>query len=68
MKKMAAFGEHNAPYQAVFGDVSKIIDVARDSAARSVNAAMTRGVLVDRTSHPSSSSNRGRSGPSTEPR
>ena len=36
-----AFGEHNAPYQAVFGDVSKIIDAARDSAARSVNAAMT---------------------------
>ena len=41
MKKMAAFGEHNAPYQAVFGDVSKIIDAARESAARSVNAAMT---------------------------
>ena len=32
---------HDAPYQAVFGDVSKIIDAARDSAARSVNAAMT---------------------------
>ena len=31
----------NAPYQAVYGDVSKIIDVARESAARSVNAAMT---------------------------
>ena len=31
----------NAPYQAVFGDVSKIIDAARESAARSVNAAMT---------------------------
>ena len=29
------------PYEAVFGDVSKIIDVARDSAVRSVNAAMT---------------------------
>ena len=29
------------PYQAVFGDVSKIIDAARESAARSVNAAMT---------------------------
>ena len=28
-------------YQAVFGDVSKIIDAARESAARSVNAAMT---------------------------
>ena len=32
---------HDAPYQAVFGDVSKIIDAARESAARSVNAAMT---------------------------
>ena len=36
-----AFGERNVPYQTVFGDVSKIIDAARDSAARSVNAAMT---------------------------
>ena len=41
VKKMAAFGEHDAPYEAIFGDVSKIIDAARDSAARSVNAAMT---------------------------
>ena len=32
---------HDAPYQAVYGDVSKIIDAARESAARSVNAAMT---------------------------
>ena len=32
---------HDAPYQGVFGDVSRIIDAARDSAARSVNAAMT---------------------------
>ncbi len=31
----------DAPYEAVFGDVSKIIDAARESAARSVNAAMT---------------------------
>ena len=31
----------DAQYQAVFGDVSKIIDAARESAARSVNAAMT---------------------------
>ncbi len=30
-----------ASYEAVFGDVSKIIDAARVSAARSVNAAMT---------------------------
>ena len=31
----------DAPYEAVFGDVSKIIDATRDKAARSVNAAMT---------------------------
>ena len=31
----------DVPYQAVYGDVSKIIDAARESAARSVNAAMT---------------------------
>ena len=31
----------DAPYEAVSGDVSKIIDAARESAARSVNAAMT---------------------------
>ena len=31
----------DAPYRAVYGDVSKIIDTARESAARSVNAAMT---------------------------
>ena len=41
MSKVAAFGEQEAPYEAVFGDVSKIIDAARESAARSVNAAMT---------------------------
>ena len=41
MSKMAAFGEQEAPYEAVFGDVSKIIDAAMESAARSVNAAMT---------------------------
>ena len=39
--KEGAFGEENAPYDAVFGDVSKIIDAARESAVRSVNAAMT---------------------------
>ena len=32
---------HDASYQVVCGDVSKIIDAARESAARSVNAAMT---------------------------
>ncbi len=31
----------DAPYQALYGDVSKIIDAARESAARSVNAAIT---------------------------
>ena len=41
VSKVAAFGEQEAPYEAVFGDVSKIIDAARESAARSVNAAMT---------------------------
>ena len=41
MNKVAQFGEQEAPYEAVFGDVSNIIDAARDSAARSVNAAMT---------------------------
>ena len=41
MSKVAASGEQEAPYEAVFGDVSKIIDAARESAARSVNAAMT---------------------------
>ena len=39
--KEGATGEGIAPYEAVFGDVSKIIDAARESAARSVNAAMT---------------------------
>ena len=41
MNRMAPFGEQEAPYEAVFGDVSNIIDAARESAARSVNAAMT---------------------------
>ena len=31
----------DSPYHTVYGDVSKIIDAARESAARSVNAAMT---------------------------
>ena len=34
-----ALGERNVPYQTVFGDVSKIIDAARESAVRSVTAA-----------------------------
>ena len=46
MSKVAAFGEQEAPYEAVFGDVSKIIDAARESAARSVNAAMTAAYLL----------------------
>ena len=41
MKKMVTTSGIDAPYQAVFGDVSKIIDVARESATRSVTAAMT---------------------------
>ena len=41
MNKMAKAGEHDAQYEAVFGDGSKIIDAARESAVRSVNAAMT---------------------------
>ena len=36
-----AIDHRTVPYEAVFGDVSKIIDVARETAARSVNAAMT---------------------------
>ena len=31
----------DARYQSIFGDVSRIIDAARESAARSVNAVMT---------------------------
>ena len=41
VRKTVTTGGLDAPYRAVFGDVSKIIDAARDSAARSVNAAMT---------------------------
>ena len=40
-KTMTKPDEHDAPYEAVFGDVSRIIDAARSSASRSVNAAMT---------------------------
>ncbi len=38
---MRASLSHDTSYRAVCGDVSKIIDAARESAARSVNAAMT---------------------------
>ena len=41
MTKRLTDGELDTPYQVVFGDVSKIVDAARDTAARSVNAAMT---------------------------
>ena len=41
MENMVTNGGLDTPYQAVFGDVSKIIDTARESAVRSVNAAMT---------------------------
>ena len=39
MSKVAVFRDQEAPYEAVFGDGSKIIDAARESAARSVTAA-----------------------------
>lgn len=41
MNEITATGEPEAQYEAVFGDVSEIIDTARESAARSVNSAMT---------------------------
>ena len=41
VNEMAQTGEYDASYQAVFGDVSRIIDAARESAVRSVNTAMT---------------------------
>ena len=41
VKNPVTTGGLDAPYQAVFGDVSKIIAAARESASRSVNAAMT---------------------------
>ena len=41
VNKMVKVGGHDAPCQAVFGDASNIIEAARESAVRSVNAAMT---------------------------
>ena len=41
MKHIANSGQYDAPYEAIFGDVSKIVSAARYSAAHSVNAAMT---------------------------
>ena len=41
VSKSMPVGGLDTPYQAVFGDVSKVIDAARESAARSVNSAMT---------------------------
>ena len=41
VRKLATTREPDAPYRAVFGDVSRMIAAARESAARSVNAAMT---------------------------
>ena len=43
MNKVVKGEGHDAQYEAVYGDVSRIIDAARESAARSVNAAMTAG-------------------------
>ena len=39
-RKIVKASDHDAPYQAIFGDVSRIVDAARESATRSVNAAM----------------------------
>ena len=40
-KRIVKAGEPSAQYQSIFGDVSRIIDAARRSAVRSVNAVMT---------------------------
>ena len=40
-KSRAKAGQLDARYESIFGDVSRIIDAARTSAARSVNAIMT---------------------------
>ena len=40
-KPIAKSGKLDAPHQSIFGDVTRIIDAARRSAARSVNAVMT---------------------------
>ena len=40
-KRTVKDGEPSAQYQSIFGDVSRIIDAARRSAVRSVNAVMT---------------------------
>lgn len=41
LDEMAISGGLDAPYEAVLGDVSKIIDAGGESASRSVNADMT---------------------------
>ena len=40
-KRIVKAGEPSAQYPSIFGDVSRIIDAARRSAVRSVNAVMT---------------------------
>ena len=40
-KALVEAGKNDAHYEAIVGEVSKIIDAARSSATRSVNAAMT---------------------------
>ena len=40
-KPMTKAGQAEARYESIFGDVSRIIDAARQSATRSVNAVMT---------------------------
>ena len=40
-KPILTYDKPDAQYQVIFGDVSRIVDAARQSAARSVNAVMT---------------------------
>ena len=47
VNEIAQTGEHDASYQAVFGDVSRIIDAARESAAqRSARSCGPMGLLL----------------------
>ena len=41
MDEVTERGEHDSSYRSVFGDVSDIVEAARESAVRSVNAAIT---------------------------
>ena len=50
-KRIVKAGEPSAQYQSIFGDVSRIIDAARRSAVRSVNAVMTAAYWLIGTSY-----------------